>query len=196
MGGSENIEGALRRVLGEKNWAPASSGNDDSGLKVGDLEKEVLEKDRTIAELNKQLTQSSGNNSEGGGDDAELLKQIAELEARLEEYEIIEDDIADLSLYKVENDKLKDELARLKNQAGMPEDSPAVEETTVVEEAEPEESGEVVAAEEPASEAGENHLEEAIESMSSDLVAEFEKIVDSQNTIATDETGPVETVPG
>lgn len=45
---------------------------------------------------------------------AQLNTRIKELEAKLAEYEILEDDIADLSLYKEENTRLKGELDRLK----------------------------------------------------------------------------------
>lgn len=45
------------------------------------------------------------------------LKKIKELEAKLAEYEILEDDIADLSLYKDENARLKEQLEKLKSGA-------------------------------------------------------------------------------
>lgn len=41
------------------------------------------------------------------------IDKVQELEARLKEYEILEDDIADLSLYKEENTRLKTELQKL-----------------------------------------------------------------------------------
>jgi hypothetical protein len=47
-----------------------------------------------------------------------LNKKITDLEARLAEYEIIEDDIANLSLYKEENTRLKNELDKLKKGGG------------------------------------------------------------------------------
>ena len=131
LGGTENVEGALRRVLGEQRWLQASAGGSSGGggevdsQKLGELEKEVLEKDKAIAELNKKLTQGGGGEGGGDSDDSDLMNKISELEARLQEYEIIEDDIADLSLYKTENEKLRAELERLKGmaagEAGIPE---------------------------------------------------------------------------
>ena len=109
LGGAENVEGALRRVLGEQRWLQSGAGEGVDGQKLQQLESEVLEKDRTIAELNKQITAGGG----GGGDgemDPDLANRIAELEARLQEYEIIGDDIADLSLYKTENEKLRNKM--------------------------------------------------------------------------------------
>jgi len=49
-----------------------------------------------------------------GVDVSALQAKLVELQAKLAEYEIIEDDIADLSMYKEENKKLKAELATLK----------------------------------------------------------------------------------
>jgi BMFP domain-containing protein YqiC len=49
------------------------------------------------------------------GNSEELRARIAVLEARLQEYEVIEDDIANLSIYKKENEDLKRELNELKN---------------------------------------------------------------------------------
>ena len=79
--------------------------------------------------------------AEGGGGDAggskEHLERISELEAKLAEYEVLEDDIADLSLYKEENARLKTELDRLKGGG-----APSAEEAAEV--PEPEESEDLV----------------------------------------------------
>jgi hypothetical protein len=52
--------------------------------------------------------------------DSELKAKIADLEGKLAEYEIIEDDIADLSRLKEENESLKADLVLLKEQIGAP----------------------------------------------------------------------------
>ncbi len=210
--GSENIEGALRRVLGEKNWSPDKASSAPGSEKVDELEKEVLEKDRKIAELNKQLTQSSGSGGDSGGgemsaaaaagvnDNSDLLAKISELEERLMEYEIIEDDIADLSLYKTENEKLKEELERLKALAGgeqsvvegekeqevneVAPEEPQEEDSQEVEQSEPE-----VESAEPEAEAQPEEDEEPPPKkvQPADLVAEFEKVVNNQ--VELDEEG-------
>lgn len=184
---NQNIEGALRRVLGEKNWEVSSGGDSD----VNELQKEVLEKDRKIAELNKQLTQSSGNEGASNhGDSGDLLSKISELEARLLEYEIIEDDIADLSLYKTENEKLKEELARLKALAGetmVEPEEPEAEDVVVEEEAEQE--NEIAQAEEETVAATPPPVveEKVVEKIQpADLVAEFEKVVNNQSDLEDD----------
>lgn len=62
-----------------------------------------------------QAKESDGGASDGGGGNNKALEEkITELEAKLAEYEVLEDDIADLSLYKEENARLKSELERLK----------------------------------------------------------------------------------
>ena len=48
------------------------------------------------------------------GDTLVLEEKIKDLEARLSEYSIIEDDIADLSFYKEETLRLQDEVKTLK----------------------------------------------------------------------------------
>ncbi len=116
------IEGALRRVLGEQRWLQNTAQphhSDQSDVDAEKLEVEILEKDRVIAELNKKLTQGQSHlSASSSGDDHDLLSKIAELQSRLQEYEIIEDDIADLSLYRSENEKLKEEINRLKAMVG------------------------------------------------------------------------------
>jgi hypothetical protein len=71
-------------------------------------------------------------------EETELLRtKLDELQGRLAEYEIIEDDIADLSLFKDENSRLKDENAKLKsmleNAKSVATEAPVSAPTAVVE---------------------------------------------------------------
>ena len=184
VGGSEQIEGALRRVLGEQRWEAASGASSvvDSDDRVGELEKEVLQKDQTIADLNKQLTQSSGGSTGiSSVEDNELMSRVAELEARLQEYEIIEDDIADLSLYKNENSKLKEELDRLKGMTGDGQGSAPSKAQALPEEENKNEDREAPAISNVVVLNGDNSDSEAGDA--ADLVAEFEKVVNNQAQI-------------
>lgn len=202
---SENVEGALRRVLSEKSWVGAQGAADsvdsaEAVKRVNALENEVLSKDREIADLHKQLTQ--GNPLAGaaaGGDNSDLMSKIDELEARLREYEIIEDDIADLSLYKAENEKLKSELDNLKGSGAAPL-APVVEESAPQEEvveaaAEEEDISDVLSAvaNEEAAETEESAPQsewteaEVSEESGRDLVAEFEKVVNNKDAIVQNE---------
>lgn len=201
-GGSDPIEGALRRVLGEKQWELAShvpSGRDDNSVRLVELEEEVLNKDRAIAELNKQLTQSGGGGSGGGdssvtADNSDLMARINELEERLVEYEIIEDDIADLSLYKTENEKLKEELqslrARLGGAAPSAVEDPGAPVVAVPEEVVPPplESTEPEAEEADTKVAEMTPEPQETDTQAADLVAEFEKVVNNQGSLEEDES--------
>lgn len=105
----------------------ASTSSDDSEKKddqvdeVGLLTQIVSERDQQVADLMTEIEKlksaisAGGPSADGGatGDVVDLKNQLAELQARLAEYEIIEDDIADLSLYKDENIRLKAEVEEL-----------------------------------------------------------------------------------
>jgi len=73
---------------------------------LGSLRKDLQSRDEEIARL------KAGGNSASGG--ADVSGRIKELEEKLAEYEILEDDIADLTLYKDENSRLRAELDKVK----------------------------------------------------------------------------------
>ncbi|MGE3974706.1 MAG: hypothetical protein AB7F59_09290 [Bdellovibrionales bacterium] len=84
------------------------------------LRREMQDKEKTLAELQKSLeeakkAQSAAPVGAPTVDTKPLEEKIKELQAKLAEYEIIEDDIANLSTYKQENQKLKSELDSLKS---------------------------------------------------------------------------------
>lgn len=95
---------------------------------VAQLRKAVQERQKTIETLQAQVkaaesgaaaaAQAGAAAASGDGISATektaLNAKILDLESRLSEYEIIAEDIADLSRYKQENDKLKAELEALK----------------------------------------------------------------------------------
>ncbi|MEQ1877220.1 MAG: hypothetical protein ABL958_11275 [Bdellovibrionia bacterium] len=84
---------------------------------VETLKKDVGEKDKVIQTLKSDIEKVAST----GGLTEEQKQRIAALErelemakSRLSEYEIIEDDIANLSLYKAENTQLKSELDKMR----------------------------------------------------------------------------------
>ena len=90
-------------------------------------QQDVMAKNAEIDNL-KKATPAPAAPAEGSVNAAEveaLKAKMTELEGRLAEYSIIEDDIADLSMYKEENAKLKNELAMLKSGAPAPAAAPA-----------------------------------------------------------------------
>jgi hypothetical protein len=104
-----------------------SSQSNFSDAEIEKLKTELATKVRSIAEvqsaldaarLELEIAKKSQANSPSEANSAVALEsqsKIKELEARLAEYEIIEDDIANLSIYKEENSRLKTEIEQLKS---------------------------------------------------------------------------------
>lgn len=130
------LEGAMKKVLADKGIQGAIAGAAVSGSsEIGagaaalapetqELKKSLSEKEAKIAALMSDIetlkiaaekVQPTADGGVAPGVDVSALQaKLVELQAKLAEYEIIEDDIADLSMYKEENKKLKTELATLK----------------------------------------------------------------------------------
>lgn len=106
---------------------PAIGGNVDAAIatRLVTLESKLTEQTSSIQNLSdekerlmKELEEarsavaagSGGAGSSGGGDNDELLKKLRELEARLAEYAVIEDDLANLKRLQQENAALKAQL--------------------------------------------------------------------------------------
>jgi hypothetical protein len=87
---------------------------------VNHLQAELSQRTQELVQLKADLERNKGENV----DISEYLKKIKDLEGKLAEYEILEDDIADLSLYKEENFRLKAEVERL-SQGGAMATAPA-----------------------------------------------------------------------
>ena len=120
------------------------------------LQAVVSEQKQKIVQLEEQSKSSpAAAQALDDGKVKELNSKIDTLESQLKEYEIIEDDIADLSLFKEENISLKKELEALKDGAPEPEPAAAPEpaaEPEPVAAPEPAAEPEPVAAPEPAAE--------------------------------------------
>ncbi len=101
--GSGRVTGSGTGVTG----ATGSLGNANADGPA--LKKELEARAAMIEELKKQVVDAKANE----GASAELLAKIKDLEGKLAEYEIIEDDIADLSHYKEENARLKKQLEQI-----------------------------------------------------------------------------------
>lgn len=86
-----------------------------AGVDTQELEKlriEIKEKEKAIEDLKKTAAAAQAVTGAGAApaDTKKLDDKIKELEGRLQEYEIISEDIADLSFYKEENARLQKEL--------------------------------------------------------------------------------------
>lgn len=115
---SDGISAAVAAVV--------ASGGDSEAFKA-----QIAEREKLIGELKTKLgeleTSKKAQAATPGADVSGLETKIKDLEARLREYEIIEDDIANLSLYKEENVRLKDELNKLRGGAPAESAAPSVD---------------------------------------------------------------------
>jgi chromosome segregation ATPase len=92
----------------------SSSGN-------GSAESEMLKQEVQTLQVKLQEAQAAGAGSE------ELVAELETLRERLKEYEIIEEDLANLKRLQQENDQLKAEIAALKKGGAAPAPTPAAE---------------------------------------------------------------------
>jgi hypothetical protein len=125
---TDEIEDMLKRILNQTTSAiartevlgDAASGNSANGttpagaggasaIELSKIKDQLEEKLKLIEELQSEVAKAKSMDAS-----TELLQKIKTLEGKLAEYEIIEDDIADLSHYKDENNRLKRELDALK----------------------------------------------------------------------------------
>lgn len=152
--------------------------NPDMIAEIDQMRKAISDREKEIAKLKEQ----AGSGASGGGgagndaDVAAMKKKLKEVEAKLAEYEIIEDDIANLSLYKDENAKLKDEVDRLKKGGAVAAAPAPVAETPVaVPVATPVAEPVAVAAAEAPETSSDSEVTD-------DLMAEFEAAVNEQKS--------------
>lgn len=121
-GGAALDVGALEKTLQkflENQPAPGASaagGAPASGEDLDKLKLELAEKDRLLEELKNKPAAVAAEGAPAADDEEKkkLGDRVKDLEARLAEYEIISEDIADLSFYKEENGKLQKELEALR----------------------------------------------------------------------------------
>jgi len=185
-GGDEALRAEVARLqsqLAEKNNIIK-----DLEAKNIDLSGTVKARDERIIELEKLLAEAQANvgTGEAAGDSSELLAQLDEitkerdqLKSDLSQYDIIEDDLADLKRLKQENEQLK---SALESGGGADIPTPAAEPEPVVA-AEPISEPEVEAPEEVVAQAPEEAPEAAPEAAAKDdkspedLLSEFEKML-------------------
>lgn len=99
----------------------------EAAAEVEKAKAQIEEKDKLIEELKDRLTKAvaMANATPLNVDASGLEARIKELEARLAEYDIISEDIADLSRFKDENEKLKAQLEKSKTEGQPPPAAPA-----------------------------------------------------------------------
>lgn len=156
--GLNGVQTSLDKILAqtaklESLTVQTGGGTDEA--RVNTLKSDLASREEEIKKLKSEAASQTGQNSD------KLAERIKELEGRLAEYEILEDDIADLSLYKDENTRLKSELDKLRSA------SPSAMAATTG-------TGAPTAAPEPsATPAGDGHLPVQGGTASEAIVAEF-----------------------
>jgi len=164
----ESLRAKNNRALSGSSTA-LFSGEEEEALSEANIE--IIQKQEELQSLSEQIKVLQQEKdavvvtSEGGADVdpnliAELEEKIKKLQARLDEYAVIEDDIADLSLLKQQNKDLQDQLAQLQKNSS----SPASEDPTI-----------------EASDVTEQSAEAPVEQEATSLVDEFEKIAGLSN---------------
>lgn len=171
------LEETLKKLLEQKSESgadpamlvQAQAAQEQLRVQVEQLKKELVEKEARLAD-------SSAN--AGAGLDVDERKkldgQIKELQNKLAEYEIISEDIADLSHFKEENVRLKKELEAVRQGGGSAAASAPVASASPEPVATPAPAAEVAApAPAPAAAAGSDIIDD-------DIMAEFARAVEAQ----------------
>jgi len=194
------IEKTLQKILDQQSSVKGGSFSAEGGsapaemmLELTDLKMALEEKEKQIVVLNEKATQAAkAASAPGAGPSQEAIaaaasaaaglaekeradyeSKIKELEGRLAEYEIISEDIADLSFFKEENARLTKELESLRGSGGA---APAAAAPSAVAAAPAEEAAPVAAEAAPAVSA------EAQSAIDDSLMAEFAKAVEGQKS--------------
>ncbi len=92
----------------------------EAKAEVAVLKTSLSEREALIAKLKSSLELAQSDAAKKGAAPSQQMQdKIKELEAKLAEYEIIEDDIADLTMYKEENAQLKNQIKELMKNQGL-----------------------------------------------------------------------------
>jgi hypothetical protein len=125
-GPSPELQAVLDKIMAQTAKLEGVSLQGMNPAGVAEVEKQVQALKKDLASREEEIGKLKAAGPSSAAADADKLgARIKELEARLAEYEILEDDIADLSLYKEENVRLKAELEKLKGGGAMPASAPA-----------------------------------------------------------------------
>jgi len=144
----------------------AGQGSGDGGGSNEEFTAAKSAWDKEKAELEKKLSDALAAGAASGGADPALKQELEDLKARLDEYEVIEDDLANLKKYQIENKQLKGKLT----DAGISFDDVAVQAEAAAAAEEP--AAEAPAAEAPAAEESAAEAPAAEESAAEEPAAE------------------------
>lgn len=194
-GPSPELESMLKAILDrtQKLEAVSVQGMSPEAAALAETQVQSLKKELSSREEELKALKASGTGQGTTEEAAKLSSRLKELESKLAEYEILEDDIADLSLYKEENSRLRTELDKLKGGASAP--------TSAAEAAAPAQAAPIAeAAPVAAAPVEERPARSAIEAaaanpnVTDDIVAEFAQAVNSE-TVPEASEAPTMKVP-
>lgn len=120
---SPDLEEALKKIIATAPApaaapavAPSGAAASANSAELEKLKRDLAEKEKLLAQAKEQAAKATAAPAAPAApavDTSALDSKIKDLEARLAEYEIISEDIADLSFYKEENAKLQTQIAAL-----------------------------------------------------------------------------------
>jgi len=129
----DQLEGTLKKLLEKANVvaaAPLSADTSRLAAEIETLRSSLAEKQDQIEQMRMAPRPEGSQPASAPGlsdeDKAALEAQVRDLQAKLSEYEIISEDIADLSFYKEENAKLQKQLESAKTAGTATVAAPAV----------------------------------------------------------------------
>lgn len=133
----DQLEGTLKKLLDRAqnvSAGPISPENERLVTEIEVLRASLTEKQDLIEQMKMAPKPEGGASAVGmsGEDKSVLESQVRDLQAKLAEYEIISEDIADLSFYKEENAKLQKQLESVKGGVAAPAVPPTPEKTIEV----------------------------------------------------------------
>lgn len=124
-----SAESAITQSTGRVFTMPASSANTGPAVDLSGFERKMAEQaaaleriigEKAILEKDLAAAKSAAPTGKGDAETTSLKEKLANLEARLQEYSIIEDDLANLKRLQQENAQLKAQLAGKGGAAAAP----------------------------------------------------------------------------
>lgn len=116
------LEISIKEIIEKAGSVTSSAGSSEEAQKlateISALRSELEAKKKEIEEMKESVGTAAAAPALSNEEKGALEAKLKELEAKLAEYEIISEDIADLSFYKEQNIKLQKEIESLKSTGG------------------------------------------------------------------------------
>jgi hypothetical protein len=118
VGSIDRLEGVLRQMLSEQSWPKPTGENAPASAPIADgaadalLQEQLKNLEAELAAKQRQIEAMGANQvpSAEPVDTGPMKQKIKDLEEKLAEYSVIEEDIADLSRFRQENEDLRKKI--------------------------------------------------------------------------------------